>query len=147
MAAGLVVLSPRFGQELLPYVQGAGLPDALVDQARHVSSGNGPHLDVSLARTDRTIPGVRNCGSHIGQALLMDEVYGILFSARTGPVWILMSTMTRRWPPFRALVDGYPGLYRDVQTYLKERIREVLDRLEPSDRRAHLWPGPGYPAR
>jgi Cu/Ag efflux pump CusA len=24
------------------------------------------------------------------------------------------------------LVDGYPGLYRDVQTYLKERIREVL---------------------
>jgi Cu/Ag efflux pump CusA len=23
-------------------------------------------------------------------------------------------------------VDGYPGLYRDVQTYLKERIREVL---------------------
>ena len=24
------------------------------------------------------------------------------------------------------MVDGYPGLYRDVQTYLKERIREVL---------------------
>ncbi len=23
-------------------------------------------------------------------------------------------------------VEGYPGLYRDVQTYLKERIREVL---------------------
>ena len=23
-------------------------------------------------------------------------------------------------------MDGYPGLYRDVQTYLKERIREVL---------------------
>ena len=27
----------------------------------------------------RTIEGVRNCGSHIGQALLMDEVYGIYF--------------------------------------------------------------------
>ena len=26
----------------------------------------------------------------------------------------------------QAAVDGYPGLYRDVQTYLKERIREVL---------------------
>src|SRR5262245_4292778 len=24
------------------------------------------------------------------------------------------------------MVEGYPGLYRDVQTYLKERIREVL---------------------
>ena len=26
----------------------------------------------------------------------------------------------------RRLVEGYPGLYRDLQTYLKERIREVL---------------------
>src|SRR3546814_10313519 len=26
----------------------------------------------------------------------------------------------------QAAVDGYPGLVRDVQTYLKERIREVL---------------------
>src|SRR4051794_4063852 len=24
------------------------------------------------------------------------------------------------------MVEGYPGLYRDLQTYLKERIREVL---------------------
>ena len=24
------------------------------------------------------------------------------------------------------MVDGYPGLYRDVLTYLKERIKEVL---------------------
>ena len=24
------------------------------------------------------------------------------------------------------MVDGYPGLYRDLQTYLKERMREVL---------------------
>ena len=23
-------------------------------------------------------------------------------------------------------MEGYPGLYRDLQTYLKERIREVL---------------------
>jgi Cu/Ag efflux pump CusA len=26
----------------------------------------------------------------------------------------------------RAVVDGYPGVYRDVQTYLQERMREVL---------------------
>ena len=24
------------------------------------------------------------------------------------------------------VVDGYPGLYRDLLTYLKERIKEVL---------------------
>ena len=32
----------------------------------------------------REIPGVRNCGSHIGQALLADEVYGVDF----GENWI-----------------------------------------------------------
>jgi Cu/Ag efflux pump CusA len=26
----------------------------------------------------------------------------------------------------RAAVDGYPGLHRDVQTYLQERVKEVL---------------------
>ena len=32
----------------------------------------------------REIPGVRNCGSHIGQALLSDEIYGVYF----GENWI-----------------------------------------------------------
>jgi Cu/Ag efflux pump CusA len=73
----------------------------------------------------RTIPGVRNCGSHIGQALLMDEVYGIYF----GENWISVDPSVdydETLGKVQALVDGYPGLYRDVQTYLKERIREVL---------------------
>ena len=30
------------------------------------------------------------------------------------------------------VVDGYPGLYRDVQTYLRERISEVADRARAS---------------
>ena len=30
------------------------------------------------------------------------------------------------WPRSRRSIDGYPGLYRDVLTYLKERIKEVL---------------------
>jgi Cu/Ag efflux pump CusA len=73
----------------------------------------------------RSIPGVRNCGSHIGQALLADEVVGIDF----GENWISVDPAvdyddTRA--AIQEVVDGYPGLRRDVQTYLKERIREVL---------------------
>ena len=34
------------------------------------------------------------------------------------------------------MVDGYPGLRRDVQTYLKERIREVLTGSSETHRRA-----------
>ncbi len=68
---------------------------------------------------------MRNCGSHIGQALMSDEVYGVYF----GENWISVDkdvdyddTLAK----VHRTVEGYPGLYRDVQTYLRERIKEVL---------------------
>jgi Cu/Ag efflux pump CusA len=73
----------------------------------------------------RTIPGVRNCGSHIGQALAADEVVGIYFTEN----WISIDPSVdydKTLASVQELVSGYPGLVRDVQTYLKERIREVL---------------------
>ncbi len=72
-----------------------------------------------------TIPGVRNCGSHIGQALASDEPVGIYFTEN----WISVDPSVdydTTLKKVQELVDGYPGLVRDVQTYLKERIREVL---------------------
>ncbi len=73
----------------------------------------------------RAIPGVRNFGAHIGQAFLADEVYGVYF----GENWISVDPKVdydQAVAAVGAMVDGYPGLYRDLQTYLKERIREVL---------------------
>jgi hypothetical protein len=82
-------------------------------------------ITIQGSRELRSIPGVRNFGAHIGQALIMDEVVGIYF----GENWISVdpnvdydATLAK----IQEVVDGYPGLYRDVQTYLKERIREVL---------------------
>jgi len=72
-----------------------------------------------------TIPGVRNCGSHIGQAKNADEPYGIYFTEN----WISVDPSVdydKTLAAVQETVDGYPGLVRDVQTYLKERIREVL---------------------
>jgi Cu/Ag efflux pump CusA len=73
----------------------------------------------------RTIPGVRNCGSHIGQAVNSDEVVGIYFTEN----WVSIEPTVNYDETLASIqetVDGYPGLVRDVQTYLKERIREVL---------------------
>ncbi len=73
----------------------------------------------------RAIPGVRNFGAHIGQAVAADEVVGMHF----GENWISVDPKADYDETVAAVQDvvaSYPGLYRDVQTYLKERIREVL---------------------
>jgi CzcA family heavy metal efflux pump len=77
------------------------------------------------SRELRAIPGVRSFGAHIGRAEVADEVVGPNFAE----LWISIdpavdydSTVAR----IKATVDGYPGLYRDVLTYLRERIKEVL---------------------
>ncbi|HYF24853.1 MAG TPA: efflux RND transporter permease subunit, partial [Baekduia sp.] len=82
-------------------------------------------ISIEACKDLRAIPGVRNCGSHIGQALLSDEVYGAYF----GENWISVDksvdyddTLER----VNKVVDSYPGMQRDVQTYLRERIKEVL---------------------
>ena len=82
-------------------------------------------ISVRACRDLREIPGVRNCGSHIGQALLSDEIYGVYF----GENWISVSEdvdYDKTLDAVHRTVEGYPGLYRDVQTYLRERIKEVL---------------------
>src|SRR5262245_33261772 len=122
LAGGLVV--PRLGQELLPSFKER-------DFLMHWLTKPGtswPEMDRISARGCKellTIEGVRNCGSHIGQALIMDEVVGMYF----GENWISVDPSVdydETLAKVQALVDGYPGIYRDVQTYLKERIREVL---------------------
>jgi CzcA family heavy metal efflux pump len=79
----------------------------------------------AASRELRGIPGVRNFGSHIGRAEVADEVVGPNFTE----LWISIdpdadhdATVAR----INEVVEGYPGLQRDVLTYLKERIKEVL---------------------
>jgi CzcA family heavy metal efflux pump len=79
----------------------------------------------AASRELRAIPGVRNFGAHIGRAVGGDEPYGVNFTEN----WISVDPKAD-YATTRANVEtavaGYPGLYRDVQTYLKERIKEVL---------------------
>lgn len=73
----------------------------------------------------RAVPGVRNFGAHIGQAYSADEVVGMYFAEN----WISVDPSVdydETLASIQEVVEGYPGLYTDVQTYLKERIREVL---------------------
>jgi CzcA family heavy metal efflux pump len=72
-----------------------------------------------------SIPGVGHVGTHIGQAFLADEVAGVNF----GENWIAIDP-SADYAKTRAAIEetvaGYPGMFHDVQTYLNERIDEVL---------------------
>ncbi|HKH61347.1 MAG TPA: efflux RND transporter permease subunit [Flavitalea sp.] len=73
----------------------------------------------------RAIPGVRNFGAHIGRAEVADEVVGPNFTEN----WISVDPKVDYQltvDKIQEVVDGYPGLYRDVLTYLRERVKEVL---------------------
>ena len=116
---------PRLGQELLPELQGARLPDALGDQARHVAARR---------RSASRRPAPRSCGDPRRPQRRLAHRPGLpsrtsrtaSTSARTGSASTSRSTTTRRSPRSRRWSTAIPGLRRDVQTYLKERIREVL---------------------
>jgi Cu/Ag efflux pump CusA len=82
-------------------------------------------ITTASAKELMAIPGVRNFGAHIGQAYQSDEPVGPEF----GENWVSVDPKVdydKTFDSIQALMDTYPGLIRDVQTYLKERIREVL---------------------
>jgi len=82
-------------------------------------------VTLRVSKELRAIPGVRNFGSHIGRAEVADEVVGPNFTE----LWISLNPdadYERTVDRIRETVEGYPGLFRDVLTYLKERIKEVL---------------------
>ena len=124
MLAATVLAWPLLGQEFLPSFRERDFlmhwvekPGTSLEAMRRIT--------IAASRELRAIPGVRNLGSHIGRAEVADEVVGPNFTE----LWISVSedvdydeTLAR----VQSVVDGYPGLYRDVQTYLKERVREVL---------------------
>ena len=82
-------------------------------------------ITIAASKELRSIEGVNNFGSHIGRAEVADEVYGPHFTE----LWISIDPdvdYDETVATVQEAVDGYPGLYRDLLTYLTERIKEVL---------------------
>ncbi|MEA2843751.1 MAG: hypothetical protein QOJ69_1422, partial [Actinomycetota bacterium] len=120
---GLAVV-PRLGESLFPVFKerdflmhwitkpGTSLPE----EQRIVIQGS---------RELRSIDGVRNFGSHIGQALLGEEIAGVDF----GENWISIdekANYDETRTEIEDVVAGYPGMFTNVETYLAERISEVI---------------------
>ena len=115
---------PFLGEEFLPHFRE-------YDFLMHWVEKPGTSLDAMRRITERAskelmaVPGVRNFGSHIGRAEVADEVVGPNFTE----LWISLDPSVdyeATVAKIQSIVDGYPGLYRDLLTYLRERIKEVL---------------------
>src|SRR6266571_7460962 len=119
-----VAIYPQLGQSLFP---GFKERDFLIHWVAPPGT-SAAEMERSTTRISRellAIPGVQSAGAHIGQALLGEEVAGV----NLGEIWVSLApsadyatTIGR----IRSVANGYPGLYREVQTYLDERIEEVL---------------------
>jgi CzcA family heavy metal efflux pump len=123
VAVGAVAV-PFLGQSLLPDFKERDFLMHWVTQPG-TSAAEEYRISQRACQELLEIEGVRNCGSHIGQAFNGDEVYGVNF----GENWISVDPSVdydATLKKVQELVQGYPGIHRDVQTYLKERIREVL---------------------
>jgi Cu/Ag efflux pump CusA len=82
---------------------------------------------VAAAATEelRAIPGVRSVGSHVGRAVLSDQVVNV----SSADLWVSMDPEADHQATRNAIEDvvrGYPGLRLEASTYLNERARELL---------------------
>ena len=119
-----VIVAPRLGKSLLPSFKER---DFLMHWVTKPGTSHTEmyRITVQSSKELRAIPGVRNFGAHIGRALAGDEPYGVNFTEN----WISVDPSVdydKTLHSIQETVAGYPGVQRDVQTYLKERIREVL---------------------
>ncbi len=121
--AGVAVL-PFFGSDLLPAFKERDFLMHWVT-AEGTSHPETFRITQRASRELRAIPGVANFGAHIGRAVAGDEPYGVNFTEN----WVSVdknADLDATRERIEEAVSGYPGLYRDVQTYLRERIKEVL---------------------
>jgi len=122
-ALGVAVV-PFLGQSLIPEFKER-------DFLSHIITKPGTSLpeERRIITTEQkqlaSISGVNHVGTHIGQAFLADETVGVNF----GENWIAMDPKAP-YESTRAEIEDavaqFPGVFANVETYLNERIDEVL---------------------
>jgi CzcA family heavy metal efflux pump len=123
VAAGAAVV-PFLGESLIPQFKERDFLSHIITKPG-TSLAEERRIVTAEQRAVASIPGVSHVGTHIGQAFLADEVAGVNF----GENWIAMdksADYTKTKAAIEHTVASYPGVFSNVETYLNERIDEVL---------------------
>jgi Cu/Ag efflux pump CusA len=115
---------PMLGQSLLPTLKEREL---LVNWSTPPGTSHAETYRVTsrVSKELESIPGVKSVGAHVGRAVTGDQVVGI----NASQIWISLDPAADRektLAAIRATVDGYPGIEHSTQSYLRDKVGEVL---------------------
>jgi len=127
--AGIVVW-PLFGQSLLPSLQ--LLPKFDERDVQITWKGVVGTSYTEMVRTVmlvseelQSLPGVENVAAHIGRAVTGDQVVNV----DSGQIWVSLDPKVDHdatLSSIKTIIDEYPGIQHEVQTYLQETVRQVF---------------------
>jgi CzcA family heavy metal efflux pump len=119
-----IAVSPLLGHSLLPPLKEREL---LIDWATPPGTSHQETVRITTRVSNelRALPGVRSVGAHVGRAVTGDQVVGI----NASQIWVSIDPQAdyrKTAAAIRATVDGYPGVASSLQTYLRDKVGEVL---------------------
>ncbi|MFC5994852.1 efflux RND transporter permease subunit [Pseudonocardia hispaniensis] len=115
---------PLLSTSLMPTLRESDLLITF-DGSAGVSRPEMARITTAASAELRALPGVDQVGAHVGRALQSDQVRDV----DTGEIWVHLDPAADHdatVAAVQAVVDGYPGLERAVQTYLGAQSGTLL---------------------
>lgn len=124
VALGGGIAWPLLGQSLLPSFKERAL---LVNWSTLPGTSHAEtyRITARVSQELRSLPGVRSVGAHVGRAVTGDQVVGV----NASQIWINLDPAAdydQTIAAIRETVGGYPGIEHNMQTYLRDKVGEVL---------------------
>jgi CzcA family heavy metal efflux pump len=123
VAAGAVAW-PFLGQTLLPAFKERALvvnwntpPGTSHNETYRITS--------RVTRELQSLPGILDVGAHVGRAVTGDQIVGI----NSSQIWVNIDPRAdydQTVAAIRETIEGYPGVDRNVQFYLRDKVGEAL---------------------
>ena len=124
------------GVALLPFISYQPLPTfhelSLVIHLNAMPGTSNPEMTRITTRVGnelRGVLGVTNVGAHIGRAVRGDQVVNV----NSAEMWVSIDPKAdyeKTAAAIKEVVEGYPGLVYDVQTYLREKSGDIIPESE-----------------
>jgi CzcA family heavy metal efflux pump len=129
VAASLVLVAavavwPFLGQSFLPPLREG---EVLVNWSTPPGTSHAETYRITsrVSRELRSLPGVRHVAAHVGRAVTGDQVVGI----NSSQIWVGIdpnADYLRTIAAIRETIEGYPGIDRNLQTYLRDKVNSAL---------------------